>query len=100
MPDVRPYIALIHKDADGLYGVSFPDLPGHIAAGDTIEEALTEASDLLALLDRHWVEDNSVPMPLPSDYVALVRDPEFDALRRSAIIAAVPVGRIVREAAE
>jgi hypothetical protein len=32
------YIALIHKDADSSYGVSFPDVPGVIAAGDTIDE--------------------------------------------------------------
>ena len=27
---MRQYIALIHKDADSDYGVSFPDLPGFI----------------------------------------------------------------------
>ena len=30
---MRHYIALIHKDADGDYGVSFPVLPGCISAG-------------------------------------------------------------------
>lgn len=30
---MRQYIALIHKEADSDYGVSFPDLPGAINAG-------------------------------------------------------------------
>ena len=30
---MRQYIALIHKEADSDYGVSFPDLPGVISAG-------------------------------------------------------------------
>ena len=34
------YIALIHKDADSCYGVSFPDVPGVFTAGDTIDVPL------------------------------------------------------------
>jgi predicted RNase H-like HicB family nuclease len=30
---MRHYIALIHKNAGSDYGVSFPDLPGCVAAG-------------------------------------------------------------------
>ena len=30
---MRDYIALIHKDENSDYGVSFPDLPGVISAG-------------------------------------------------------------------
>jgi predicted RNase H-like HicB family nuclease len=33
------YVALIHKDADSDYGVSFPDPPGVITAGSTLDEA-------------------------------------------------------------
>ena len=32
-----PLIALIHKDTDSNYGASFPDVPGVITAGDTID---------------------------------------------------------------
>jgi predicted RNase H-like HicB family nuclease/predicted RNA binding protein YcfA (HicA-like mRNA interferase family) len=42
------YIALVHKDKDTSYGVSFPDLPGCISAGDTFEEAIENASQALA----------------------------------------------------
>jgi antitoxin HicB len=30
------YTALIHKESDSSYGVSFPDVPGVIAAGDKL----------------------------------------------------------------
>lgn len=42
------YVALVHKDEGTSYGVSFPDLPGCISAGDTIGEALANAAEALA----------------------------------------------------
>ena len=42
------YVALVHKEADGCYGVSFPDLPGVITGGDTFDEAMEEAAEVLA----------------------------------------------------
>jgi predicted RNase H-like HicB family nuclease len=57
------YIGLIHKDEDSSYGVSFPDLPGHITAGDTLDEAVANAHELIALLVRHWREDTGEELP-------------------------------------
>ena len=37
------YIALIHKENNSDYGVSFPDFPGCITAGKTLDEAKTMA---------------------------------------------------------
>src|SRR5665213_2345089 len=42
------YIALVHKDAGTSYGVSFPDVPGCISAGDTFEQAVSNAAEALA----------------------------------------------------
>ena len=42
------YIALVHKDKDTSYGVSFPDVPGCVSAGETFEEALDNAAEALA----------------------------------------------------
>jgi predicted RNase H-like HicB family nuclease len=42
------YIALVHKDEGTSYGVSFPDVPGCIAAGETFEDAAANAADALA----------------------------------------------------
>jgi len=46
-PKTMFYIALIHKDEDSAYGVSFPDFPGCIAAGDTFDEAMAMAKEAL-----------------------------------------------------
>ena len=40
-----PYIAFVHKEKGSSYGVSFPDLPGCISAGDTLDEAVANASE-------------------------------------------------------
>src|SRR5687767_233393 len=42
------YIALVHKDEGTSYGVSFPDVPGCVSAGDTLDEALENAAEALA----------------------------------------------------
>ena len=46
---MRQYIALIHKDPGSDYGVSFPDLPGVISAGKTLDEARDMGAEALAL---------------------------------------------------
>jgi predicted RNase H-like HicB family nuclease len=38
---------VIHKDADSDYGVTVPDLPGCFSAGDTIDDALTNAVEAI-----------------------------------------------------
>jgi predicted RNase H-like HicB family nuclease len=51
------YIALIHKDADSDYGVSFPDFPGCITAGSTIDEAKDMAKEALQFHIEGIIED-------------------------------------------
>ena len=59
---MRPYIALIHKDADSDYGVSFPDLPGCVTAGSTLDEARAMAAEALALhLEGIVADGDAVP---------------------------------------
>ena len=43
------YVALIHKDVESDFGVSFPDFPGYVAAGVTIDEAQALALEALGL---------------------------------------------------
>ena len=43
------YIAVVHKDKGNDFGVSFPDFPGCISAGSTVDEAKDMAQDALAL---------------------------------------------------
>lgn len=43
------YTALLHKDENSSYGVSFPDLPGCFSGGETEEEAMRNAAEALEL---------------------------------------------------
>ena len=61
---MRQYIALIHKEADSDHGVSFPDLPGVVTAGKTLDDARDMAAEALALHLQGIAEDGeAVPEP-------------------------------------
>src|SRR4029453_7079284 len=61
---MRQYIALIHKDAGSDYGVSFPDLPGVISAGKTLDEARDMGAEALALnLEGLAADGEDAPEP-------------------------------------
>lgn len=72
---MRPYIALIHKDPGSDYGVSFPDLPGCVTAGSTLDEAREAAVEALALHLEGLAEDGE-PVPEPSSLDAIMSAPE------------------------
>ena len=72
---MRPYIALIHKDADSDYGVSFPDLPGCITAGATLDEARAMAAEAIAFHLEGLASDGE-PVPEPSSLQEIMSDPE------------------------
>jgi predicted RNase H-like HicB family nuclease len=59
---MRYYIALLHKDPKSDYGVSFPDLPGCVTAGRTLDEARAMAIEALELHLQGMVEDRE-PIP-------------------------------------
>jgi predicted RNase H-like HicB family nuclease len=82
------YIALVHKDEGTSYGVSFPDVPGCIAAGDTFEEAVANAAEALA---GHFalMRADGDAIPAPRSFEALRRDPEFADASADAIVTMV-----------
>ena len=71
----RNFIALIHKDADSDYGVSFPDLPGVVTAGVDLDEARVMAEEALAL-HLEGMEGDRDPIPEPSSLEAIMQDRE------------------------
>ena len=86
------YTAFIHKDPDTDYGVSFPDLPGCIAVGETVEQALESATQALAFHIEGIEEDgDDVPRPRPLDEI--LSDPALAQDREAALLASVPVVR-------
>ena len=47
--EVMDYIAYLYKERDSDFGVSFPDFPGCVTAGRTLEEGRRMAAEALAL---------------------------------------------------
>ena len=84
------YIALIHKDADSCYGVSFPDVPGVFTAGDTIDEAIQKAAEVLEFAAADWLDLNGDKFPAPRTIDALRAVPDFQERSADAVIAVVP----------
>ena len=68
------YIAYLHKDAKSDYGVSFPDLPGCITAGSSLEEARRMAAEALSLHIAGMREDGET-LPKSSTIDDLRDDP-------------------------
>ena len=82
------YIALVHKDEGTSYGVSFPDVPGCISAGDTFEEAVANAAEALAGHFAAMRADGEV-IPIPRSFDQLKRDPAFAEDAEGAIVTVV-----------
>lgn len=85
------YIALIEKDADSGFGVSFPDVPGVFSAGETLDEAIANAGEALSFAAEDWAALTGVPFPRARSIDELRHDNAFaDAMGR-AIVAAIPL---------
>jgi predicted RNase H-like HicB family nuclease len=86
------YTVLIDGKA-GAYGVVFPDIPGCVAMGKTIDEALANAAETL----RDWYElsdKHGEVVRLPRPLEKLRRDPDVaTALAEGASLASVPLIR-------
>ncbi len=92
----RYYIGLVHKEPDSLYGISFPDVPGVIAAEDNVEAVMREGAVALAFAFEDW----DGPLPAPRSIDELRQDPEFVDLSGDAIIVAVRPDTSVPAAAQ
>lgn len=61
---MRKYVGLIHKEGASDYGVSFPDFPGVVTAGASLEEARELAEQALASHVEGMIDDGeAVPHP-------------------------------------
>jgi predicted RNase H-like HicB family nuclease len=91
---MRHYIGIIHKDPGSDFGISFPDFPGCISAGSTLDEARSLGEEALAFHVRGMVEDGD-SIPEPSSLEAVMSDRDF----RDGVAVLVPLqepARIVR----
>jgi predicted RNase H-like HicB family nuclease len=89
--------ALIHE-ADGAFGISFPDFPGVVSGGRSLDEALMRGARTLAFHLEGMSEDGD-PLPHIRSLEELRKDRRFRADAKGSVIAAVPFdlpGRAVR----
>jgi predicted RNase H-like HicB family nuclease len=88
---MRHYIGLIHKEADSDYGVSFPDFPGVVTAGTSLDDAQAMAEEALALHVDGLVEDGeALPEPSTLDAVMELPDSKGGVAIRVAVKTAAP----------
>jgi len=70
---MRHYIGLVHKDRTSDFGVSFPDFPGCVTAGVTLEEAAAMAAEALTgHIDL--MADEGVPIPEPTGLDTIMQE--------------------------
>jgi len=67
------YIALLRKETDTDYGVDFPDLPGCITAGSTLDEDKEIAAEAIAFHIEGLIEDGE-DIPAPSSLEEIMAD--------------------------
>ncbi len=81
------YIALLRKDDHSDFGVDFPDFPGCITAGRTMDEARRMAGEALELHVEGVMQDGEM-IPEPSSLDVIMSDPA----NRDAVAFRVEVG--------
>ena len=81
------YFALIEKDQNSAYGISFPDLPGCFSAADRFEDIVPNAIEALEL----WAEDADA-MP-EGRAIHAVGEEARAALRDGAFLMGIPLVR-------
>ena len=73
---MKPFIAIVHKDPESAYGLSFPDAPGCFSAAGEIDDVFATAAEALELWAEGMVED-SLALPEPMDLSAPRADPDW-----------------------
>jgi predicted RNase H-like HicB family nuclease len=83
-------VALIHGKAPA-FGVSFPDLPGCIGGGESLEACLASGRDSLDLHLEGMIEDGAA-IPRFRDIDALRRNPDFaEDFADSVLVVAIEI---------
>ncbi|MEO5808184.1 type II toxin-antitoxin system HicB family antitoxin [Devosia sp.] len=70
------YVAFVHKDPDTDYGISFPDFPGCISVGETVDAVIANGTEALAFHVSGMEADGDV-VPDPRSIEEIRSDAEF-----------------------
>lgn len=85
----RFYPAIIDKDPDSDYGISFPDFPGCVSAGSTPEEAIVMGSEALSGHIAIMVADGDT-IPEPSSLEKVKADEDMNVFLLTLVPAILP----------
>jgi len=78
-------VALVHGVA-GAYGISFPDFPGCVAGGETIDEALRRGRDALDFHVENMLEVGEA-LPEIRNIAEIKDDPDYADDFADAVVA-------------
>ena len=67
----REYTIIAHQDEDGGYWTEVPALPGVGSQGDTLEEAIENTKEAIALM-LEYLAANGQPIPEPKEVIVKV----------------------------
>lgn len=84
------YVAIVEEEEGKAVGVWFPDLPGCVSAGDTLDEAMVNAAEALSL----WVDvaqEHGQNIPSPRSLTELKRDPKVSEDLSHFMVALIPL---------
>lgn len=86
---MESYIGLIRKEQGTSYGLDFPDFPGCVSGGETLDQALANGREALALHVEVLLEDGH-HIPAPSTLEEVLADAE----NRDALAVLVELPRV------
>ena len=84
------YVALVEEEEGKAFGVWFPDLPGCVSAGDTLDDAMANASEALTL----WMQvarERGLSCPPARSLTELRRDDAVAEELRQYMVALIPL---------
>ena len=80
------YVAFLHDDGEPGFGISFPDFPGCISDGDTVDDALRRGAEALSFHIEGMLADGE-PIPRPRSLQDIRADESLAVWRDGATIA-------------
>ena len=91
-------VAIVHRE-NGIFGITFPDLPGCVSVGETLDELLQNGREALDLHLEGMLEDGEA-VPTVRSIDQLRADPDLaDDFRDAELVTVMPVelpGRAVK----
>ena len=84
------YVAFIHRDPDSGFGISFPDFPGCVSVGGTVDHAIRCGGDALAF-HVEGMREAGEAVPAPRSVDEIRADCTISDWRDGAAIAFVPL---------